>query len=300
MTQVNRISLTLLFVLAISLLIPLWADPLWSDSAPPATSKAPFHNSVKKALQEGKVVIGAAVNMGSADAAATLADAGFDFVWIEMEHSPITLESAREMILATRGLKAVPFIRVPEKRHWLAKRVLDIGSLGVIFPFVSTRQQAQQAVAACKYPPEGIRGFGPTLAAARWGLSSSDYAGWANDNVMVITLIESKEGVENIEEIASVPGVDLLFIGTSDLSYSLDVGGQVEHPRVEQAVARVLAAGKKYKVPVGYPSGDPAQMKKRVKQGFRVFLVGSDVTLLRAGARQVLTGASEAIPGSIY
>ena len=295
MTQVNRISRTLLFVLAISLLIPLWADP-----APPATTKAPFHNPVKKALQEGKVVIGAGVNMGSADAAATLADAGFDFVWIEMEHSPITLESAREMILVTRGLKAVPFIRVPAKRHWLAKRALDIGSLGVIFPFVSTRQQAQQAVAACKYPPEGIRGFGPTLAAARWGLSSSDYAGWANENVMVITLIESKEGVENIEEIASVPGIDVLFIGTSDLSYSLDVGGQVAHPRVEQAVARVLAAGKKYKVPVGYPTGDPAQMKKRVKQGFRVFLVGSDVTLLRAGARHLLAGASEAIPGSIY
>ena len=104
MAQVNGISLTLLLVLALSALIPLWAVP-----APPATSETVFQNPVKKALKEGKVVIGAGVYMGSADAAATLADAGFDFVWIEMEHGPITLESARDMILATRGMKAVPF-----------------------------------------------------------------------------------------------------------------------------------------------------------------------------------------------
>ena len=291
MAQVNRIPLTLLMVLALSLLIPLWAAP-----APPATSETVFQNPVKKALKEGKVVIGAGVYMGSTDSAATLADAGFDFVWIEMEHGPITLESARDMILATRGMKAVPFIRVPAKRHWLAKRALDIGSLGVAFPFVSTREQALQAVASCKYPPAGSRGFGPTLAAARWGMSSRDYAGWANDNVMVIALIESKEGVENIEEIASVPGIDVLFIGAYDLSYSLGIGGQVTHPREEQAVARVLAAAKKYNVPVGYPASDPAEIKKRVKQGFRLFLAGSDVTFLRVGARQVFTGARKEIP----
>ena len=291
MAQVNRISPTLLLVLALSLLIPSWAAP-----EPPAASGTAFQNPVKKALKEGKVVIGAGVYMGSADAVTTLAGAGFDYVWIEMEHGPVTLETARDMILATRGMKAVPFIRVPAKRHWLAKRALDIGSLGVAFPFVSTREQALQAVAACKYPPAGNRGFGPTLAAARWGMSSRDYAAWANDNVMVIALIESKEGVENIEEIASVPGIDVLFIGAYDLSYSLGIGGQVTHPREEKAVARIVAAAKKYNVPVGYPASDPVEIKKRVKQGFRLFLAGSDVTFLGAGARQVFTGASEAIP----
>src|SRR5215470_14613266 len=128
-------------------------------------------NPVKKALKEGKVVIGATVTAANPDVAATLAGAGFDFLWIEMEHSPLTLETARSMILATRGLKAMPFTRVPVNEPWLAKRVLDIGSLGVVFPFTSTRALAEQAVKACKYPPLGVRGSGPAMAAARWGMS---------------------------------------------------------------------------------------------------------------------------------
>jgi 2-keto-3-deoxy-L-rhamnonate aldolase RhmA len=104
---------------------------------------------------DGKVVIGATVTAANPDVAATLAGAGFDFLWIEMEHSPLTLETARSMILATRGLMAMPFIRVPVNEPWMAKRALDIGGLGVIFPFTSTRELAEQAVKACKYPPPG-------------------------------------------------------------------------------------------------------------------------------------------------
>src|SRR5262247_4473048 len=161
-------------------------------------------NPVKKALKEGKIVIGGTVTAASPDVAATLAGAGFDFLWIEMEHSPLTLETVRSMILATRGLKAMPFTRVPVNEPWMAKRVLDIGSLGVIFPFTSTRELAEQAVKACKYPPLGIRGFGPGLATSRWGMSGSDYAKFANENVLVVVIIEQKQAVDNIEQIASV------------------------------------------------------------------------------------------------
>src|SRR5262252_1274328 len=147
-------------------------------------------NPVKKALKEGKVVIGATVTVANPDVAATLAGAGFDFLWIEMEHSPLTLESVRSMILATRGLKAMPFTRVPVNEPWMAKRALDIGSLGVVFPFTSTRELAEQAVKSCKYPPLGIRGFGPGFATARWGMSGPDYVKFANENVLVVTIIE--------------------------------------------------------------------------------------------------------------
>ena len=216
-------------------------------------AQTPFVNPVKKALKEGKPVIGATITTASPDVAATLASSGFDFLWIEMEHSPLTLETVRSMILATRGMKAMPFTRVPVNEPFMAKRVLDAGSLGVVFPFSSTRELAEQAVKSCKYPPLGIRGFGPSLAAPRWDFVGQSYPEFANENVMVIPIIEQKQAVDNIDAIASVPGIDVLFIGASDLSYSLGVGGQRDHPLVQEALAKVLAAGKKYNVPVGYP-----------------------------------------------
>jgi 2-keto-3-deoxy-L-rhamnonate aldolase RhmA len=133
-----------------------------------AQDQSEWQNPVRKLLREGKPVIGATITVASADVAAQAANLGFDFLWIEMEHGPITLETARNMILATRGLKAMPFIRVPVNEHWTAKRALDAGALGVIFPFTSTPELARQAVAACKYPPLGRRGAGPSLATFRW------------------------------------------------------------------------------------------------------------------------------------
>src|SRR5205085_7237377 len=105
--------------------------------------------------------------------------------------------------------------------------------------------------------PLGIRGFGPGLAAARWGMSGTDYAKFANENVLVIVIIEQKQAIDNIEEIAAVPGVDVMFIGANDLSFSLGVGGKLNDPLVEEAYVKVLAAGKKHNIPVGYPAGSP-------------------------------------------
>ncbi len=273
------------------------------QTSAPAAAPTITENPVKKALKEGKVVIGATVTAASPDVAASLAGVGFDFLWIEMEHSPLTLETVRSMILATRGLKAMPFTRAPVNETWLAKRVLDIGSLGVVFPCTSTRELAEQAVKACRYPPLGIRGFGPAMASSRWGLAGSAYAKFADDNVMVIVIIEQKQAIDNIEEIASVPGIDVLFIGANDLSFSLGKGGQTTDPVVEEAVGKVLAAGKKYNIPVGYPAGNPAEIDKRIAQGFRFFQASSDLGLMTAGARDVLskvqrdeTGAPKANP----
>ena len=263
-----------------------------------ATAATITENPVKKALKEGKVVIGATVTAANPDVAATLAGAGFDFLWIEMEHSPLTLETARSMILATRGLMAMPFIRVPVNEPWMAKRALDIGSLGVIFPFTSTRELAEQAVKSCKYPPQGIRGYGAAMASSRWGMSGSDYAKFANENVMVVVIIEQKQAIDNIEQIASVPGVDVLFIGANDLSYSLGVGGKTNDPIVEDAVNKVLAAGKKHNIPVGYPAGNPAEINKRIAQGFRFFQASSDLGLMGTAARDLLSKIQRGESGS--
>ncbi len=270
------------------------------------TAQVPFQNPVKKALKEGQTVIGATITTTSPDVAATLGNAGFDFLWIEMEHSPLTLETVRSMILATRGMKAMPFTRVPVNEPWLAKRVLDAGSLGVIFPFTSTRELAEQAVKSCKYPPLGIRGFGPSLAAPRWDFIGQSYPEFANENVLVITIIEQKRAIDNIEAIASVPGIDVLFIGASDLSYSLGVGGQRSHPLVKEAVAKVLAAGKKHGIPVGYPSGNHEEINQLISQGFRFFQASTDLGMMQSAATEMLSkvqGRSTAPskpPASIY
>src|SRR5262245_8083765 len=254
-----------------------------------ATAAAIAENPVKKALKEGKVVIGATVTAANPDVAATLAGAGFDFLWIEMEHSPLTLETVRSMILATRGLKAMPFTRVPVNEPWMAKRAPDFGILDGVFSFTGTRELAEQAVKSCKYPPQGVRGFGAAMAASRWGMSGTDYAKFANENVLVVVIIEQKLAIDNIEQIASVPGVDVLFIGVNDLSFSLGVGGKTNDPIVEEAVNKVLAAGKKYNIPVGYPAGNPVEINKRIAQGFRFFQASSDLGMMAAAARDLLS-----------
>jgi 2-keto-3-deoxy-L-rhamnonate aldolase RhmA len=252
-----------------------------------AQEKTEWENPVRALLKAGKPVIGATITVPSADVAATAANAGWDFLWIEMEHSPITLETARNMVLATRGLKAMPFIRVPVNELWTAKRALDAGAIGVIFPFTSTPELARQAVAACKYPPEGRRGYGPGLASGRWP-SPGGYAQFANRNVMVIAIIEEGRAVERIDEIASTPGLDVLFIGTSDLSYSLGVGGQMTSPAMQDAIAKIVAAGKKHGVPLGRPAGTPEQVQQYLKEGFTFFQGPAELVLMGNGARTLL------------
>ncbi len=244
---------------------------------------ADWENPVKKTLAAGGVVFGGTVTAANVDSASIMANAGFDFLWIEGEHSPITLETTRNIILATRGQKAVPFTRVPVNELWTAKRVLDIGSLGVIFPFTSTPELARQAVAACRYPPEGLRGAAPSLAAMRWPVPN--YVQWANRNVMVVIIIEQRKAIEQIEEIASVPGIDVMFIGTNDLSFSYGFSGNTNVPVVQEAIKKVLEAGRRHKIPVGGPAGNPAQIRSMIQQGFRFIQGPSDLSLMRIAAQ---------------
>jgi 2-keto-3-deoxy-L-rhamnonate aldolase RhmA len=222
------------------------------------------------------------------------ASLGFDFVWIEMEHSPITLESARNMVLALKGSRTVPFIRVPVNELWTAKRALDVGALGVIFPFTSTPALAAQAAAATKYPPVGKRGAGPGLATLRWP-APEGYANFADANAMTIVIIETAEAIANIDAIAATPGIDVLFIGVNDLSYSLGFRGRQDVPQVQDAIAKVLEAGRRNKIPVGRPGG-AADIPRLLEQGFRFFQGSSELGLVAAGARPLLEALGKQPP----
>jgi 2-keto-3-deoxy-L-rhamnonate aldolase RhmA len=212
---------------------------------------------------------------------------GFDFLWIEMEHSPVTLESLRNMVLATRGLPALPFARVPVNEMWTAKRVLDAGVCGVIFPFTSTPELARQAVSACRYPPHGRRGSGAGLAKFGWP-DAHRYSDSADENITVITIIEEACAVECVDEIAATPGIDALFIGTSDLSFSLGLRGDQKHPTLHEAIAKVVAAAKRHGKFAGRPAGSPEQVRQYIEQGFQLFQAPTDIGFMTAGAKQYL------------
>jgi 2-keto-3-deoxy-L-rhamnonate aldolase RhmA len=256
-------------------------------SAANISSPGNLENPLKAKLREGKAVIGTTITVPSAETAAQLAALGFDFLWIEMEHSPITLETLRQIILATRGLKAVPITRVPVNELWTAKRVLDAGSLGVIFPFCSTPELARQAVAACKYPPLGRRGSGPGLAAFRWP-SPEGYHTFADNNVLVVVIVEEERAVDQIEAIAATPGVDVIFVGTSDLSFSMGYRGQTDHPRVQDALKKIVAAGKANNKILGLPVKQPEQITKYTDWGFLWFQTMTEIGLMAKGAKQLL------------
>ncbi len=251
------------------------------------SSKSVWKNPVKELLKQGKPAIGAIISSNSVEVAAYTASLGFDFLWFEMEHTPITLETLRTMVLATRGLKAIPIVRPPINEVWQAKRVLDAGALGVIFPFTSTPELARQAVLSCKYPPRGLRGSGASLAQIRWP-APEGYYDFADREALVITMIEDVQGLENIDAIASTPGVDVLFIGPSDLSFSLGLRGEQNHPKLSAAIAKIIAAAKRHGKFLGRPALTRSDLAKYTRQGFQFFMTRTELELVAAGARDLL------------
>jgi 2-keto-3-deoxy-L-rhamnonate aldolase RhmA len=252
-----------------------------------ADQKMNWQSPVKQKLHAGEAVIACTITTNSVDIAAHAASLGFDFLWIEMEHSPITLETLRNIVLATRGLPALPFARVPVNEFWTAKRVLDAGVFGVMFPFTSTPELARQAAAACRYPPHGRRGSGATLARFRWP-DPDRYSDSADENITVIAIIEEVAAVDCINEIAETPGLDALFIGTSDLSFSLGLRGAQQHPHLDQAISAIVAAAKRHGKFLGRPANSPEQIAQFREQGFQLFQAPTDIGFMSAGATRYL------------
>lgn len=247
----------------------------------------PWESPIRRRLRESQPVFGCTITTGSLDLAARAATAGFHFLWLELEHSPLTLETVRNIVLATRDLPAVPFARLPLTETWTAKRVLDAGVHGVVFPFVSTPALARQAAAACRYPPEGRRGSGASLAISCWPEPASYYDS-ADRNIMTVVVVEEAGAIEHLDEIAATPGVDVVFVGTGDLSFSLGLRGQQQHPRVEEAASRALEAARRHGKIAGRPAGTFDETARYIEQGFLFFQAPSDLALFEAGAQAFL------------
>jgi 2-dehydro-3-deoxyglucarate aldolase/4-hydroxy-2-oxoheptanedioate aldolase len=208
-----------------------------------------------------------------------------DFVWIDAEHGPFSVEGIQGHIMATRGSETTPLVRVAWNDPVLIKPVLDAGAAGIIVPLVRTADETRRAVAACRYPPEGIRGYGPRRPGRYGTAGGPDYCKTANESVIVIVQIEHIEAVQNIDEILAVEGLTTLVIGSQDLAASLGRRAEPRHPDVLRAIDTVLERSAKVGMPVGMALGDrPEIYCDWHAKGVSWFAVGADFLLLQQAA----------------
>lgn len=244
-------------------------------------------NEVKHKLARGEVSLGSWLQLAHTTVAEIMAGQGFDWLTIDMEHSAIGVQDIEPMIQVIEARGCVPLVRLWSNDPVLVKRAMDAGAGGVIVPMVNTREEAEKAVAAVKYPPDGSRGVG-LYRAQGFGDTFEEYRKTLNEESCVIAQIEHRQAVENIDDILSVPGIDGVMIGPYDISGSLGVIGQLDHPEVKEAQAKVLAAAKAAKKAAGIhvvqPS--PAEVKDRIKEGFTFIAYSTDTIMLSTRCRE--------------
>jgi 2-dehydro-3-deoxyglucarate aldolase/4-hydroxy-2-oxoheptanedioate aldolase len=241
----------------------------------------------REKLARGQVCLG--TNITFRDPTVTEALSGLlDFVWIDMEHNPLSLADVQGHIMATKGSDCAPLVRVRWNDPVLIKPVLDIGAAGIITPLVQTAEDVRRAVAACRYPPDGIRGFGPRRPSNYGQLGGPEFCKAMNDTIITVAQIEHIRAVECIDDILAVPGLTSLVIGPNDLSGSMGLMGKPRHPDVLRAIETVIAKARKKTVPVGIGIGDdPDTIREWIDKGVNWVSMGGDFTLLLRAAKQV-------------
>ena len=252
-------------------------------------------NHVKQTLEAGKVSLGTFVfEFNTTGIGRIAAEAGAEFVLFDMEHTGWSVETIRMLIATSRAAEAVPMVRVPAAQYHFMARVLDMGAMGVMLPMVESEEQAKLIADSCKYPPVGRRG-------AAFTISHDDYTGGdvaakqqhLNENTLLIAQIETAGGLENVEKIAQVDGINVLWIGQYDLSNSLGIPGQFDHPRFSEAVDRVISAADANDKAGGYMPLSIEDAQLRIDQGFRCLAYGGDLWLYQKTLAEGLKAVRE-------
>jgi len=255
-----------------------------------------MENKVKRALENCEPTFGSWLQIGAYPAIAEiLAIAGFEWLAVDCEHSDIAVEGFTDLARGMAGHGCLPLARVRENDTLAIRQMLDAGAMGVIVPLVNTAEEAKKAVAAAKYPPQGVRGFCFSRM-NRYGVDFEAYAREANDNIAVVVMIESKQAVENIDAILDVEGVDGVLIGPYDLSGSYGLPGKLEDPRVTGAVQTVLEACEAHHKSAGMHLVQPTPdaILDLVERGFTFLALGVDMIFLRNAADAAVKAASAA------
>jgi 2-dehydro-3-deoxyglucarate aldolase/4-hydroxy-2-oxoheptanedioate aldolase len=254
-------------------------------------------NSVKRTLAAGGVALGTSVfEFSSTGIARIAANAGAEFIFFDQEHTGWSIETIRMLLATSRATDAIPIVRPPANQYHLVAGLLDVGAMGIMVPMVETEEQARQLVQAAKYPPAGRRG-------AAFGFAHDDYLPGpvadkvraANDEVLLITLIETARGIENVERIAAIEGIDVLWVGHFDLTNSLGIPGQFDHPTFTAAVDRLLAACRRFEKAAGMMAGSVEDARALLAKGFRCIAYSGDLFIYQ----QALTDGLAAIRASV-
>lgn len=242
--------------------------------------------SFRGRLKEGELLLGTLVTMASPEPAEIFSRAGFDWLFIDMEHSPLDVSDARTLIQAAAG-RAACILRVPLNDEIWLKKALDTGCDGVLIPQVNSKADALKAVRLSKYPPVGTRSVGITRAQA-YGADGGEYLRTANEETAIIVQIEHRDAVANLEEILSVEGIDAALIGPYDLSASFGKPGKIDEPEVRDAIRHVQTICREKGVPLGIFSATAEGAKTYLAEGYRLIAVSSDILMLVNSARELL------------
>jgi 2-keto-3-deoxy-L-rhamnonate aldolase RhmA len=242
--------------------------------------------NLKARLRNGDLLIGVLVTIPSADVADIMSRVGFDYLWLDAEHGPADFVHIQMMVQAAGG-RCPCLVRVPENKEVWIKRALDTGCHGVVVPQIKSADEARQAVEACLYPPDGQRSVGLSRA-HDYGMSFRDYVNAANNELTIVLQVEHAQGVQNIESIVSVPGVDAILVGPFDLSGSLNLLGQITHPRVQEAIEEVRRACQAARVPLGIFTVDVPSARSWIDKGFSLIALNTDASFLWKSTKAAL------------
>jgi 2-dehydro-3-deoxyglucarate aldolase len=247
----------------------------------------------KHRLQNGQVALGAWMMIGHPTIAEVFAGEGFHWIGVDMEHTATGLRELHEIALALKGSDCDLLVRMPGCDEALAKKVLDTGATGLIVPLINTAAQAAQAVAMTKYPPEGIRGAAFSRA-SDFGRNFSGYYESHNERSLVVVMLEHIDAVANIDEILATEGIDAMFIGPYDLSASMGLAGQTDHPDVVAAERKIIEAAARHNVPAGYHvvAADGQAVQRKIDAGVKFIGCSLDTEMLIGCSRSML----EALP----
>lgn len=250
---------------------------------------------ILRKVRSGELVVGAHVFFAHYEITEAFGWMGYDFVWIDGEHSAFDREKILQNIIAANSGGTASFVRVAWNDPILIKPILEMGPDGIILPMIYTAEQARQAVAACTYPPEGIRGFGPRRANRYGTMDTEEYLAQVNQSFLRIMQIEHYQGVEDLGEIMAVPGVDVIMVGPNDLSASLGLLGQTRHPKVmkyfDLLAEKCLKANKPFGVSLC--ASDEASIRDWIDRGVNLIGCADDLGLVRTGGQQTLAFVQE-------
>ena len=245
-------------------------------------------NWIRKRIHKDETLVGTFLVLGSETVTEVIGQYGFDWVVIDLEHGTGGEGTLLHQMQSLSSSSAATIVRVPSHDPAHFKRALDLGASGIMVPWVNSAEEARAAVRATRYPPDGLRGLSSSVRAAGYGREFKDYLAAANRQVTTIIQVETVEAMEQIDQIAAVDGVDVLFVGPSDLSLSLGIYNNLKHRVFRTACTKIVRACEEHDKTAGILVKDPGGFAATAKEGFRFIALASDLAFLKTGIQQSL------------